>query len=110
MKLLFDENLSPRLPRLLAARFPDSVHVRDCGLRGRPDDEVWEFARARGFTVISKDSDFYERGLLHGQPPKFVWLRVGNCTRDELVTLILRHEQQIHALAADPFGSVLALS
>src|SRR5438046_9424501 len=34
MKLLFDENLSPKLPRLLAALYPNSVHVRDCGLKG----------------------------------------------------------------------------
>jgi predicted nuclease of predicted toxin-antitoxin system len=40
MKLLFDENLSPRLPRLLAEQFPDSVHVRDCGLKGAPDGAI----------------------------------------------------------------------
>ena len=32
MKLLFDENLSYKLVRLLADLFPDSVHVRDVGL------------------------------------------------------------------------------
>ena len=35
MKLLFDENLSPKLPRLLAAYFPGSAHVRECGLLGQ---------------------------------------------------------------------------
>ena len=29
MKLLFDENLSPKLVRLLDELFPDSIHVRD---------------------------------------------------------------------------------
>jgi hypothetical protein len=33
MKLLFDENLSPKLPRLFAAQFPGSLHLRDCGWR-----------------------------------------------------------------------------
>jgi predicted nuclease of predicted toxin-antitoxin system len=33
MKLLFDQNLSPRLARLLADIFPDSTHVREVGLR-----------------------------------------------------------------------------
>jgi hypothetical protein len=37
MKLLFDENLSPKLPRLLSALFPNSAHVRECGLKGFPD-------------------------------------------------------------------------
>lgn len=40
MKLLFDQNLSPRLPRLLADIYPDSVHVRDVGLREADDAAV----------------------------------------------------------------------
>jgi len=34
MKLLFDENLSPKLPRLLTDLFPDSLHVREVGMKG----------------------------------------------------------------------------
>jgi len=45
MKLLFYENLSPKLPRLLETLFPGSSHVRDCGLKGFPDEDVWEYAR-----------------------------------------------------------------
>ena len=50
MRLLFDENLSPKLPRLLEAIFPNSIHARDCGLLGKTDDDVWSYARAHGFT------------------------------------------------------------
>ena len=109
MKLLFDENLSPRLPRLLAALFPDSVHVRDCGLLGLSDYEVWDFARNNGFTIISKDSDFLQRSLLFGPPPKIVWLRIGNCTREQLLHIIATHEQDLRALDANPSESVLVL-
>jgi predicted nuclease of predicted toxin-antitoxin system len=38
MKLLFDENLSPKLPGLLTATFPDGKHVRDVGLTGHTRD------------------------------------------------------------------------
>ncbi len=110
MKLLFDENLSPKLPGLLAATFPGSTHVRDCDLRGRTDEEVWDYARINGFTIVSKDSDFQQRSLLYGHPPKVVWLRVGNCTRQELIQLITEHEQHIRALDAEPHESVLVLS
>ena len=110
MKLLFDENLSPKLPRLLATLFPDSAHVRECSLLGLPDEDVWEYARVNGFTIVSKDSDFQQRSLLYGHPPKIVWLRVGNCTRQQLVQLITTHEQDIHALDTDPFETVLVLS
>lgn len=110
MKLLFDENLSPKLPGQLAALFPGSAHVRDCGLLGLSDEDVWEYARANGFTIVSKDSDFQQRSLLYGPPPKLVWLRIGNCTRQQLLNLITTHEQDILALEADPLESVLILA
>ena len=40
MKLLFDENLSPRLVGLLAGEFPGSEHVRNVGLAATPDPVV----------------------------------------------------------------------
>jgi len=45
-RLLFDENLSPRLPALLVDEFPGSRHVRDVGLRGTTDQDIWKFAGA----------------------------------------------------------------
>jgi predicted nuclease of predicted toxin-antitoxin system len=33
MKLLFDENLSPNLPNRLSDLFPDSLYVRDVGMK-----------------------------------------------------------------------------
>ena len=110
MKLPFDENLSPKLPGLLAALFPGSAHVRECGRPGQTDEEVWEYAQANGFTIVSKDSDFQQRSLLYGHPPRLVWLRIGNCTRQQLVQLITTHEGDIRALDAAPFESVLLLS
>ena len=110
MKLLFDENLSPKLPGLLATIFPGSRHVRECGLLGHADGEVWEYARANGFMLVSKDSDFQQRSLLYGPPPKIVWLRLGNCTRQQLVRLITDHERDIRALDGESLESVLVLA
>jgi predicted nuclease of predicted toxin-antitoxin system len=95
---------------LLATLFPDSAHVRECGLLGFSDENVWEYARANGFIIVSKDSDFQQRSLLYGHPPKLVWLRTGNCTRQQLIQLITTHEQDIRALDSDPFETVLVLS
>ena len=58
MKLLFDQNLSPRLPRLLSDIYADSVHVRDIGLRDADDVVIWEYAKANGYAIVSKDSTF----------------------------------------------------
>ena len=109
MKLLFDENLSPKLPPLVASAFPDSRHVRDLGLKGKTDEEIWAYAGANYFAIISKDKDFYQRALLFGAPPKFIWLCLGNCTRNDLLALIQRHERDMLGFEASP-ESVLILS
>ena len=44
MKLLFDQNLSPRLLPALADIFPNSNHVRNVGLGRADDDAVWRYA------------------------------------------------------------------
>jgi predicted nuclease of predicted toxin-antitoxin system len=91
MKLLFDENLSPRLVAALADVFPDSAHVDRLGLGGSPDSEVWEYAKQHGFILVSKDSDFYEKSMMYGHPPKVVWIKRGNCTNRQ-IQLILRNK------------------
>jgi predicted nuclease of predicted toxin-antitoxin system len=80
VKLLLDENLSPRLIGVLQDCYPESLHLRDCGLRGASDAEIWRYAKEEGFAIVSKDSDFAQRSFLLGGPPKVVWLRIGNCT------------------------------
>lgn len=51
MKLLFDENLSPRLVAGLSDVFPESVHVRDAGLSRATDAAIWDYARSHGLTI-----------------------------------------------------------
>ncbi len=70
MKLLFDENLSPRLATLLEEQYPGSIHVRDVGLASSTDREVWDYAKEYEFGIVSRDSDFHQRSLLEGAPPK----------------------------------------
>ena len=88
MTLLFDENLSPRLAGVLAEVYPGSVHVHRCGLGNADDSAIWQYAKDNGFTIVSKDSDFQERCILHGQPPKFIWLRAANCSTEEIENLL----------------------
>ena len=72
MKLLFDQNLSYRLPKSLDVEFPESTHVRHVGLDRATDGPVWEYAKANALVIVSKDSDFHQRSFLHGHPPKVV--------------------------------------
>jgi predicted nuclease of predicted toxin-antitoxin system len=80
LKLLLDENLSPRLIASIEDLYPGSTHVEDCGWSIRPTIEVWNYAGENGFAIVTKDSDFSELSVLRGSPPKVIWLRIGNCT------------------------------
>jgi predicted nuclease of predicted toxin-antitoxin system len=57
MKLLFDQNLSPKLVDRLADLFPESCHLQAVALDCANDDRVWEYARQNGFAIVSKDVD-----------------------------------------------------
>jgi len=110
MRLLFDENLSPRLALLLSDQFPGSVHVRDAGLSSSSDSMVWEYAREHGLVLVSKDSDFSQRSFVHGAPPPVVWLRVGNRSTSEIADLLSTNARSLEALVDDPGASLLILS
>ena len=110
MKLLFDQNLSPHLVGQLAAEYPGSAHVRDVGLAAAPDPVVWAYAVAGGFAVVSKDTDFQQRALLLGHPPKVVWVRLGNCPTATVAALLRARRPDVLAFEADPVASFLALS
>jgi predicted nuclease of predicted toxin-antitoxin system len=84
VKLLFDENLSPQLVDLLSDLYPGSAHVHQCGLGSADDLAIWGYAKANGFTIASKDSDFEVRSILLGAPPKIICIRTGNCASAEV--------------------------
>lgn len=107
MKLLFDENLSHQLAITLAEVYPGSVHPRDCGLRGASDDEIWRYAQENGFVIVSKDSDFSQRSALRGNPPKVIWLRVGNCTTARAEFVLRNAAERLRAFENESEGCLV---
>lgn len=89
--LLFDENLSPDLPRRLADLFPGSAHVHELGLGASPDVQVWEEAKDKMLAVVSKDSDLYYLSLVKKHPPKVIVLRLGNCSTRQVEDTLRRN-------------------
>ncbi|MGH9770518.1 MAG: DUF5615 family PIN-like protein [Candidatus Acidiferrales bacterium] len=77
MKLLLDENLSPRLIPKLLSLFAGITHVRDVGLKRAGDEIIWEWARANGYTIITADADFVALNQRFGWPPKVI--RIERC-------------------------------
>ncbi|HEV7224119.1 MAG TPA: DUF5615 family PIN-like protein [Pirellulales bacterium] len=109
MKLLFDQNLSYRLVASLAAEYPGSVHVRNVGLATADDEDVWNYARANGFCIVSKDSDFQQRALLYGYPPKVIWVRIGNCSTAVAEGALRARQTDVLTFGADPSAAILVL-
>ena len=101
MKLLFDQNLSFKLCPAIADLFPETSHVGLLGLSEASDREVWDYAKANGFTIVSQDSDFAEMAVVLGTPPKVIWLRGGNQSTLAISSSIRRHAKLIVAFGND---------
>lgn len=101
MKLLLDQNISRKLVDELEDLFPGSSHVYPLGLHKASDEEIWNYSRDNGFTIVTQDSDFSERSLVYGYPPKVVWLRTGNTSTDNIRNIFKQHSQEIIAFGED---------
>lgn len=109
MKLLFDENLSPKLPSRLNDIFPDSLHVRDIGMKAMNDSIVWDYAKENNLIIVSKDADMHDLSLVLGNPPKVIWIRLGNCSTLQVENLLRQNFDSIKLFYIDRDLSLLAL-
>jgi len=109
MKLLLDQNLSPRLVKRLSDLYPNSSHVYPLGIDQVPDKEIWEHARREGFIIVTKDADFSDLCMLLGFPPKVIWIRRGNCKTSDMEMLLRHHHSDVEALDKDTIMGVLTL-
>jgi predicted nuclease of predicted toxin-antitoxin system len=110
VKLLFDENLSDRILSRILDLYADSSHVKQLDLMHTDDAVIWHFARENGFTIVSKDADFHQRSLTYGHPPKFIYLRVGNCPTSRISELLRTRHLTVLSFESDPAASILVLS
>jgi predicted nuclease of predicted toxin-antitoxin system len=110
VRLLFDQNLSPRLVHALAEVYPGSAHVRDVGLESAADQAVWDYARDHGFAIASKDADFRQRSFLFGAPPKVVWIRLGNCSTRDMEDILRVNHSELLRFDQDTTAAFLALA
>jgi predicted nuclease of predicted toxin-antitoxin system len=109
MKLLYDENLSRKLVDNLSDQYPGSEHVVRVGLNRRDDGSIWAFAKAHQYTIVTQDSDFAERSVLEGAPPKVIWIRIGNSRTSEIEDLLRANSPAIQKFIEDPVDTCLML-
>lgn len=89
MKLLFDQNISPKIVRQVEANFPGSKQVRHVGLEDASDTVIFDFAKMNGYSIVTFDSDFVDLNVIRGIPPKIIWLKTGNLTT-KAISFILK--------------------
>jgi len=93
----------------LADLFPGSSHVCSVNLSSTPDAEIWDYARAHGFTFLTKDQDFAHLSLAWGAPPKIVLLQTGNCSTADLILIIRSNAIRFSEFEDDAKRSLLIL-
>src|SRR5438105_3553351 len=103
MKYLIDNQLPAALVRHLRAHGLEATHVTDVGLAEGTDRELWQYAIANGYAVVSKDEDFLHLSGSDPAGPPFIWVRLGNCRNAALLAAFDRILPQL--LAAMNAGS-----
>jgi predicted nuclease of predicted toxin-antitoxin system len=109
VKLLLDQNLSRRLVPVLESEFPGSSQVQLLGMATDPDSALWSFAKANGYTIATKDSDFVELSALYGHPPKIIWLNLGNVSNTVVRTKLLGNVEAIRAFLESDADGVMEI-
>jgi len=62
---------------------PEYIHQNDIG-DDWTDEKIWDYAKEKNLTIISKDADFSNRILIKSPPPKVIHIRLGNMKIKEL--------------------------
>lgn len=100
MKLLLDENLSPRLVPRLAELGVYAAHVAHLGRAGLSDPELFRYAFEHDMTVVTINaSDFLTLAADYDLHPGVIVLRVSGLTANEQWEHL---EPVIQLLASDP--------
>ncbi len=60
--------------------------------------------------IVSKDTDMNDLSLVFGNPPKVVWIRIGNCSTSDVEDLLRRDFDVIKLFYEDKNLSLLDLS
>lgn len=95
MKLLLDENLSRRVIPFIKQDYPDSTQISLLNMEHSTDKEIWDYASTQGYIIVTKDADFLDMSLLYGQPPKIIWLKIGNQTKAAMIKALLENYIEI---------------
>ena len=73
---------------------------------GAADSAIW----TRALVIVTKDEDFHRLSVLYGPPPKVIWIRLGNCSTDDIIRLLRSRSGEIGNFLAHEEAAFLALA
>ena len=89
MIIWIDAQLSPALASWITTNFSIKCHtVRELGLLGAKDRQIFQAAREAEVVVMTKDSDFLLLLDRLGPPPKLLWITCGNTSNAHLKEIL----------------------
>jgi predicted nuclease of predicted toxin-antitoxin system len=109
MSLLLDENLSESVAASISSEFAGAEHVRRELGTGASDQQVWDFAKARGHVLVTLDQDFERLSVARGAPPKVIVIDTHNARNSEIAALLLGRAALIRSFESDPEAAILVL-
>jgi predicted nuclease of predicted toxin-antitoxin system len=97
VRILLDQNLSPKLIRKMADIIPGFETVYDHDLVGASDPFIFDWARRAEFAaVVSTDRDFVHLAERLGPPPKVIRIERCDFTAEVIEQLLRREALRIH--------------
>ncbi|MEK9136305.1 MAG: DUF5615 family PIN-like protein [Bacteroidota bacterium] len=98
MRFLVDNAVSPFVSAGLNAEGHDAIHVREIGLSGAPDEEIFTFASNEDRIIISADTDFGALlALRETSKPSFVLFRQMDKRPAKQLHFLLSHLSTLEA-------------
>ena len=107
--LLFDQNISFRIVRLLRRSFPKCLHVSDAGLMGASDSRIRAYSKIHKLAIVTFDQDHVDLAVMDKQPPKVILLTTGNTSTLAISHLITGRVVQITDFLSSEIAQDLVL-
>lgn len=95
IKLLLDQNLSPKTASFLRSLGWETRDIRELGKSGASDSEIYDLAKAEGWILMTFDLDFSRRFMADKQLPGLILLRIYPQTHEVLHPILRDFLQRV---------------
>ncbi len=76
---LIDVNLPSRFSVWAGIEYEHVVNIND----EWKDSDIWQYAKDKNLTIVTKDTDFSDMVMLNNPPPRVIHIKLGNMKMKE---------------------------